>query len=189
MGQNLSSTQKVDTSLDSLDPYWPQEKQLLVIWLLSAYGMAFIWFIVLLCDRWERRGRTLGVVLQAMSLSIFWPLVLIYLVIAGPKVVASAATVAPVAAPYHVTGSPVAGGRVHDNSVARYHITGSPVTDTPVEDTSAAKKSRVTFAIDLEHELRETQLEIERQERRLLMLQQKAAIKKMKEKKRRRIVV
>ncbi|KAE9363633.1 hypothetical protein N431DRAFT_431836 [Stipitochalara longipes BDJ] len=158
MGQNLSSTQEVDTSLDTLAPFRPQERRLLVIWLLSAYGMACIWFIFLLCDRWERRGRRLGVVLHAVSLSIVWPLVAIYLIIAGPSLSALVAESSAIVA----TDAP-------------YHITGSPVAAVPDEDTSAAKHSPVTFDISAEHNTLERHLEAEREQTRLLILERMEA--------------
>jgi len=81
MGQNLSNTREADTSPDILSPFRRQEKTLLILWLATPSGMAIIRFTVLLCDRWERRGRSLGLVLEALSLSILWPLVLLYLLI------------------------------------------------------------------------------------------------------------
>ena len=81
MGQNSSPTQKVDTSLDTLSSFRLQEKTLLILWLISAYGMAIIWFTILLCDRWEGRGRRVRLVLEAILLSIVWPLVFLYLMI------------------------------------------------------------------------------------------------------------
>lgn len=82
MGQNVSGAD-VDTSLDTISPYIPQEKRLLILWLTSAYGMAMIWFTILLCDRWgdgRRRVRRVQV-LGAIFLGIVWPLVFLYLMV------------------------------------------------------------------------------------------------------------
>lgn len=73
MEQNLFSTKAVDTSLDTISLYTVQRKVLLILWLICAYGMAMIWFMVLLCDRWEgpynRRRVGLRIVLEAILLS------------------------------------------------------------------------------------------------------------------------
>lgn len=81
MGQNLSSTKEVDTSLNTVSFYRRQEKILLTLWLISAYAIAMIWFTVLLWDRWERQRRRFGLVIEAVVLSTMWPLVFLYLMI------------------------------------------------------------------------------------------------------------
>lgn len=53
----------------------------------SAYGIAMIWAVILLVDRWggPHGGRKIGCgsVLLAILLSTCWPIVFLYLMISG----------------------------------------------------------------------------------------------------------
>ncbi len=88
MGQNLSSTKVVDTSLDVISAGDARgELILLILWLSAAYGIAMIWSTILLVDRWRgphgKSDTGLGSVLAAILLSTAWPLVFVYLLVSS----------------------------------------------------------------------------------------------------------
>jgi len=84
MGQNLSSTQVVDTSNDIISaPDRTNEIILGIIWAGALYGIAMVWCAVTLLSRWAgphgERGFNIFSILAAFLLSTGWPVVLLFL--------------------------------------------------------------------------------------------------------------
>lgn len=84
MGQNLSSKVVVDTTPDVISPEDAfNTRNMFLLWVLAAYGIAMIWATTALVDRWRgpmgKRSVGFASVIAAIVLSTAWPVVFAYL--------------------------------------------------------------------------------------------------------------
>jgi hypothetical protein len=91
VGANLSSVivTHVDTSLDVINPQDAlNTRNMALLWLLAFQGIMMIWATTLLVDHWRGpQGTRLKVgfvsVVAGLLLSTAWPVVFVYIVMAG----------------------------------------------------------------------------------------------------------